>query len=196
MSHLLGGEMCKLLMMIACCALFSIPAVADPVTVGYSTTGAGPFTFEADNFSLTGQTGFLTLDTVSSTTTNINTALFFTGNSGSFIGTQTFALTYDLTLDGVTQSVTQMATWTISPALDTFVTAAGSSPVLFDTPAGRWSVTLGAYSVVAVPSDIGTTQIASTSADFAVPEPGAIALFTSSLLMLRMLPKKRVQSQV
>ena len=73
--------MCKLLMMmLASCALFSIPAVADPITVGYSTTGAGPFTFEADNFSLTGQAGFLTLDTASSTTTNIDTAVFFTGN--------------------------------------------------------------------------------------------------------------------
>ena len=183
-------------MMLACCGLFSIPAVADPIIVAYSTTGLGPFTFEADNFSLTGQAGFLTLDTASSTTTNINTAVFFTGDSGSFIGTQTFALTYHLTLDGVTQSVTQMATWTISPPLDTFVTVAGSSPVLFDTPAGKWNVTLGAYSFAAVPSDIGTTQIASTSADLAVPEPSAIALFTTSLLMLRMLPKKRVQSQV
>ena len=134
--------MCKLLMMLVCCALFSIPALADPITVAYSTAGTGPFTFEADNFSLTGQTGFLTLDTVSSTTTNINTAVFFTGDSGSFIGTQTFTLTYDLTLDGVTQSVTQMATWTITPPLDSFVTVAASSPVLFDTPAGRWNVTL------------------------------------------------------
>ena len=188
--------MCKLSMMLACCALFSIPAVADPITVGYSTTGSGPFTFEADNFSLTGQAGFLTLDTVSSTTTNINTAVFFTGDSGSFIGTQTLTLAYDLTLDGVTQSVTQMATWTITPPLDTFATVAASSPVLFDTPAGKWNVTLGAYSFAAVSSDIGTTQVAPTPADFAVPEPSAIALFTSSLLMLRMgLLKKRIQSQ-
>jgi hypothetical protein len=86
--------MCKLLMMLVCCALFSIPAVADPITVAFSTTGTGPFTFAADNFSLTGQAGFLTLDTKSSAATNINTAVFFTGDSGSFIGTQTFTLTY------------------------------------------------------------------------------------------------------
>jgi len=183
--------MYKTLVMIALCAAFSIAAEADPVTVGFSTTGAGPFNFQADTFSLIGQAGFIVLDTATSTTANINTAVFFTGDSGSFSGTQTLFLTYALTLDGITHDLTQMATWTVSPPLDTFITVSASSPVLFDTPSGMWNVRLGAYSFSAVPSDIGSTQDMPTPADFEVPEPNAMELLGSSLLIVGALLKKR-----
>jgi len=184
--------MYKTLLMVALCAAFSIAAEADPVTVSFSTTGAGPFNFQADTFSLTGQFGFIALDTASSTTANINTAVFFTGDSGSFSGTQTLFLTYGLTIDGITQDLNQMATWTVTPSLDTFITVSASSPVLFETPSGTWNVRLGAYSFSAVTSDIGVTQTMPTPADFEVPEPDAMDLLSSSLLlMVATLLKKR-----
>jgi hypothetical protein len=183
--------MYKSLMVIVLCTAFSIAAEADPVTVSFSTSGAGPLNFQADTFSLMGQAGFLTLDTASSTTANINTAVFFTGDSGSFSGTQTLFLTYGLTIDGITQDLTQMAMWTITPSLDTFITVSPSSPVRFDTPSGTWNVSLGAYSFSAVVSDIGVTQTMPTPADFKVPEPGAMKLLSASLLMVGALLKKR-----
>lgn len=186
----------KASMILACCALFVIPTKADPGTVSYTTTGAGPLAFQADAFSLTGQTGSLTLDTILSTRANINTAVFFTGDSGNFSGSNTLTLTYDLTLDGVTQSFTQTATWIVAPSLDTF-TAAFSSPVLFNTAAGSWDVTLEGYYLFATPGDIGTSQRALTYADFvplpAVPEPGTLPLFSAGLLMLGTRLRKRHQ---
>ena len=160
-------------------------AYADSVTVGYSTTGVGPLSFQADTFSLSGQSGSLTLNTASTTTQDINTATFFTGDSGSFSGSEPLTLVYDLTLDGVTKAVTQTATWTITTSQDTFVTVAASSPVLFVTSDGNWDVTLDAYSFTG--AALGS-QTESTTADFrAVPEPSAVGLLSLGLLGLMFL---------
>ena len=181
----------KTLMIIALCAAFPVAAEADPVTVSFSTAGAGPFSFQADTFSLNGQVGLIALDTASSTTANINTAVFFTGNSGSFNGTETLVLTYALTLDGITHDLTQMATWWVTPPRDSFITMSASSPVLFDTPSGTWNVRLGAYSLSAVTLDIGVTQNVQTPADFEVPEPDAMELLTPGLLLVGLLLLKK-----
>jgi|SRR5215469_16470047 len=101
------------------------------------------------------------------------------------------SLTYNLTLDGVTQALTQMATWTITPSFDSFVTVAGSAPVLFKTAAGSWNVTLNAYSF---PGQFFGTQIQATSANFApISEPATLALFGAGLLTLGGLLRKRVR---
>ena len=70
-----------------CCLLlfgYVSQAHADSVTLGYSATGVGPLSFQADTFSLSGNSGSLTLNTASTTTQNINSATFFTGDSGEF----------------------------------------------------------------------------------------------------------------
>jgi hypothetical protein len=152
-----------------------VSASATAIPVSYSTTGVGPIAFQADTFSLSGQSGSLTLDTTSLTTADINSATFFTGDSGAFAGSKTFDLTYDLTLDGVTNALVQSATWTITPSQDTFVTVAASAPVQFVTGAGNWDVTLNAYSFSS--TAVGLSQTQQTSANFAsVPEPSSLLL--------------------
>ena len=185
----------KALMILVCSILFIVPAFADSVSVSYSSTSLGPFSFQADTFSLTGQSGVLTLDSSVLTTAAINTAVFFTGDSGTFSGTESGTLIYGLTLDGVTQAVGQMATWTITPSQDTFVSVGASSPVLFNTAQGSWLVTLDGYSLSS--TTIGLTQTTATSADFVpVPEPGTLALLGSGLLLVAgKLRRKAVQGQ-
>jgi len=52
----------KALMVLVCSILFVVPAFADSLSVSYSSTSVGPFSFQADTFSLTGKSGVLTLD--------------------------------------------------------------------------------------------------------------------------------------
>jgi hypothetical protein len=170
----------------ACCLLFVLgfvsQAQASPTAVTYSTGGLTD-RFASDTFSLIGvPSGSITLDTVISTTVGINTAKFVVGDSGSFSGSEPVGLSYDLDLDGVTEILSQSATWTITPGGDSFVTVAASAPVLFVTSAGSWYVSLDAYS-------FGLKGIGSytqpTMATFApTPEPASMLLFgTGSLLM-------------
>ncbi len=179
-----------------CCLLlfgYVSQAHANSVTVGYSTTGVGPLSFQGDTFSLSGQSGSLTLDTASTTTQDINSATFFTGSSGLFSGSEPLTLTYDLTLDGVTEALTQAATWTITPSQDSFITVAASSPVLFVTSQGNWDVTLDAYSFTS--TTVGLSQTASTPADFTpVPEPSTMALLGTGLLGLWMMVLRKRNS--
>ena len=174
----------KLVKILALSSLLLLGCVsqahATSVAVGYSTTGVGPLSFQADTFALSGQSGTLTLDSALTTTQNVNSAIFFTGNSGFFSGSTPLTLTYDLTLGGVTQALTQTATWIITPAQDTFFTLAASSPVLFITPFGNWNVSLNAYSLTS--TTVGLSQTASTSANFTpVPEPSSLAMLVIGL---------------
>jgi len=143
------------------------------VTVGYATTTFGPQTFQGDSFALNGQSGTLSLSTVTTTTSDINGAVFLVGYSAVAYASEALTVSYDLTLDGVTHTLSQPATWSVTPSIDTFTAAAGS-PVLFVTPSGTWLVALDAYSIPA--TNIGTfTQ--STAADFVpVPEPSSLLL--------------------
>src|SRR5262249_25150255 len=154
----------KLLLTFTCCVLFAIPVFADTVNVPFSTSSAGPFSFQADSFSLSGESGLLALDTASFIVGDIATAALIFGDSGSLSGSGNFLLSYNLTLDGVTQTVSQMVNWTVTPGEDTL--QVNSSTVLFKTPAGNWDVTLDGYSFTAFPTDIGTTQMVPTSAIF------------------------------
>src|ERR1700687_3739532 len=128
------------------CAVFAIPAAASNVTLSYSATAAGPFNFQADTFSLGGQSGSVILDTAVPIVGNINNATFTVGDSGNFDGSEQLTISYDLTLAGVTETVSQLATWTITPGLDTLFTVSASAPVLFSTPSGSWDVILEGYS--------------------------------------------------
>jgi hypothetical protein len=184
--------MLKALVIFACYAALAIPASADPITLTYSTSGMAPLAFRADEFLLTAQNGFLSSGAV--TAANINAAAFYTGDSGDFSGFEPVVLSYNLTLDGVTHGVTQLATWKITPALDTF-TVSASSPVYFGTAAGTWDVTMGGYSFDGTPSDIGSTQTKPLLAEMAVPEPATAALLICALLIFSGLWKRRIQDR-
>jgi hypothetical protein len=161
----------------------SFTLIAFPGPVSFSTTGVGPFTFEADTFSLSGSSGSFDPRTSSVTTANINQANFNVGNSGDFSGSENLTLAYNLTLAGVTHAVSQNATWTITPTQDTFVTLQASTPVLFDLGAnGVFDVTLDAYTIFAGP--LGD-YIVQTPADFAaVPAPDGLPVLVAAVGML------------
>jgi hypothetical protein len=153
------------------------PSSAGPVLVSFSASGVGPLTFGADTFSMTGGSGILALDDLLDTTRTINTAILTVGDSGALSATANLLLAYSLTLAGVTHTVTQTATWTITPSLDSFVAVQASAPVLFETSGGDWYVTLNGFSFSA--NTFGT-QTQAVTADFApvpVPEPASLLLF-------------------
>ena len=164
-------------------SVLALTSFAAAGSVSYLTTAYGPQTFQADTFLLTGQSGNVSLNTVGITTADINFASFTVGDSGSFNGSEPLTITFDLTLDGVTHTLTQQATWTITPSQDSFITVTASGPVLFVTTDGTWNVTLDPYSIVA--TSLGTFTQA-TAADFAsVPERGDLAtpLFCGILVL-------------
>jgi hypothetical protein len=173
--ELVGVCVCCLIVMM----LFVPQANATPTTVSFSSTALGPLTFHADTFSLSGEpVGTLTLDSVSSVSQGVNTATFTVGFGPS--GTENLTLSYGLTVDGVTHTVSQSATWMITAPGDNFVTVAASAPVLFVTGAGNWEVTLDSY---AFPITASGASMLSTPATFTpTPEPASIMLFGTGLL--------------
>jgi hypothetical protein len=164
------------------CSVFTVPAVANNVTVTYSTDATGTFSYQADTFSLGGQSGSVVLDTAVPIIGNINNATFTVGNSGFFDGSEQLTISYDLTLAGVTETVSQLATWTITPGLDTLFTVSASAPVLFSTPSGSWDVTLEGYSFA--PGAFGAFTAPTPALFVPTPEPASLLLLGSGLLGL------------
>lgn len=165
-------------------------ASATPVPVFYSTPWVPPIAYQADHFLLTGQLGTLTLDTVSTTTAPINTALFVVGNSGLFDGSQSLTLSFALTLGNVTHLLSQSATWTITPDRDWFVALTAPSPVRFDTSLGSWDVTLNGYTFN--PTGFGPFCQPVTATFAPVPETSTFTLFATGLIALVALSLKKV----
>jgi hypothetical protein len=131
-------------------ALLGGAAEAAPISLAYSSTGTGPLSFFGDRFSEPSVTGFLTLDTSLSTTNTVNLAnLDIVDYTYDNLGyeAQTVNLGFSLTLDGVTHSLVQTGTWSITPTYDSMVSFSAVSPVAFDTSHGSWSVGLLGFSV-------------------------------------------------
>ncbi len=82
----------------------------------------------------------LNLDTSLSTTVTINKAILniadYTYDNGGFEA-KPVTLGFDLTLDGVTHSLSQTGTWSITPSYDSILSFSALSPVLSTRPTDR-----------------------------------------------------------
>jgi hypothetical protein len=163
--------------------LLAIPVDASPIAISFGGGTTSLQSFFGDNFSLTGGSGFLSLDTAASTSVTVNTALLdianYTNDNGGY-ESQPIGLSFDLTLDGVTHTLTQNATWSITPTYDSVFSVAASAPTEFDTASGSWGVTLSSFSLGG--GALGKFA-APVKADIqSVPEPASIVLLGTALL--------------
>src|SRR5260221_11709715 len=132
--------------------LMAIPADAGPIAVSFGSGHIALQSFFGDTFSLSGAggSGLLTLDTTASTSATVNQAILdianYTNDNYGY-ETRPLGLSFDLTLGGVTHTLTQSGTWSITPTFDSVVTWAASVPVTFDTSGGSWEVRLNSFAV-------------------------------------------------
>jgi hypothetical protein len=165
--------------------LMAVQADASPIAVSFNSGNIALQTFFGDNFSFsgTGGLGSLTLDTAGPTTGTINQAVLnianYTNDNGGYEA-QPLALSFDLTLGGITHQLSQSATWSITPTYDSVFSAAASAPVTFDTAGGSWNVTLNSFSVGG--GALGTFSTPETADFRPVPEPASILLFGTAFV--------------
>lgn len=165
-------------------ALAAGVAEASPITVAFSSTSTNLTPFYGDRFSESGLSGFLDLDTSLSKSVTVNVAnlniVDYTYDNGGFEA-QPVTLGFDLTLDGVTHSLSQTGTWSITPTLDSMLSFSALSSVAFNTAHGSWNVSLLGFS-------IGGGVLGSFSAPVQAqvtptPEPATLLLLGTGALM-------------
>ena len=164
-------------------ALVAGAAEAGPITVAFSSTSTGPSSFYGDQFSESGLSGILNLDTSQSKTVTINMAnlniVDYTYDNGGFEA-KPVSLGFNLTLDGVTQSLTQTGTWSITPSFDSIVSFGALAPVLFNTPDGSWNVSLLGFSVGG--GVLGSFSAPVRAQVTPTPEPATLLLIGTGLI--------------
>jgi hypothetical protein len=165
--------------------LMAIPADASPIALSFESGSTTLQSFFGDNFSLSeaGSGGMLTLNSGTVTTATLNKATLdiadYTYANGGY-ETRPLDLSFALTLDGTTHTLTQSAQWSITPTFDSVVSAAASTPVEFDTASGSWTVSLNGFSVGG--GALGTFSAPVTADVAPVPEPATILLFATGLV--------------
>ena len=162
--------------------LVPVAVEASPVTLGFHTSSTNLGTFFGDQFSESGLSGWLNLDTAVSKVVTVSTANFnivdYTYDNGGF-ESKPITLAFDMTLDGVTHSLTQTGTWSITPTWDSMLTFNSVAPVLFDTPDGSWSVSLLGFSVGG--GVLGSFSAPIQAQATPTPEPGTLMLLCAGL---------------
>jgi len=155
------------------------------IIVSVNLSGAPSQSFVADTLTLNpGSIPSLNLPYGVPVTTNTQTLSFFVGDSGPTSHVFPFTFTQNVTINGVTHSITQSGTLDIEPAADTLTLFPGPTTAfdlgalgtVFFTPQGTGPIVNG---------NIGTTTTVQLQGTFlATPEPASIALLGLGCVVL------------
>jgi hypothetical protein len=161
--------------------LCTTSAMANPISL-LSSTSAAVVQNGSDVFDLAGMNKVLMLDSSLTSEFVINTGLYTAGLT--LPGVRTFNLSSDLTLGGITHTLTQPIITTFAGGLfQNTIAVSPSVPVLFETPEGSWDVNLKGYLPVLL-FPFGPT-VFPVIADFTpVPEPATFGLLGALLVVL------------